>query len=259
LEIILAIPRTPGLRARVHLNAMRSRILIIEDDLRARALLEEFLVRNGLSVTTLGTGEQVAEVVLREGVSLVLLDLMLPGEDGLSICKRLRASGAKIPIIMLTAKAEAVDRIVGLEIGADDYVVKPFDPRELLARIGAVLRRHGGPASPGAPGDSGPVYSFGPFELDVERRRLTRSGQVIVLTKGEFAVLEVLSSRPRQPLSRERLFKLSRRRSYVIADRSMDIQISRLRRLIEVDVSRPCYIRTVWGFGYVFVPEEDAE
>jgi two-component system phosphate regulon response regulator OmpR len=238
---------------------MSSRILIVEDDLRARALLEEFLVRHGLSVTTLGSGEQVVEVVSRECVSVVLLDLMLPGEDGLSICRRLRASGAKVPVIMLTAKAETVDRIIGLEIGADDYVVKPFDPRELLARIGAVLRRHGGRALPDAPAQSGSVYSFGPFELDVDRRRLTKSGHVIVLTKGEFAVLEALSSHPRQPLSRERLYKLSRHRSFVIADRSMDIQISRLRRLIEADVSHPCYIQTVWGFGYVFVPDGDAK
>jgi two-component system phosphate regulon response regulator OmpR len=188
---------------------MRSRILLVEDDPRARALLEEFLVRHGLSVTTLGSGERVTEVVSRECVSLVLLDLMLPGEDGLSICKRLRASGAKVPVIMLTARTEVLDRIVGLEIGADDYVLKPFEPRELLARIGAVLRRHGGRAGPDdAPVQSGSVYSFGPFELDVDRRRLTKSGQVIVLTKGEFAVLEVLSSHARQPLSRERLFKL---------------------------------------------------
>jgi two-component system phosphate regulon response regulator OmpR len=239
---------------------MRSRILIVEDDLRARALLEEFLLRHGLSVTTLGSGEQVAEVVSRECISLVLLDLMLPGEDGLSICKRLRASGAKVPVIMLTARTEVLDRILGLEIGADDYVLKPFEPRELLARIGAVLRRHGGRAGPDdAPVHSGSVYSFGPFELDVDRRRLTRSGQVIVLTKGEFAVLEALSSHARQPLSRERLFKLSRHRSFVIADRSMDIQISRLRRLIEADFSKPCYIQTVWGFGYVFVPDGGAK
>ncbi|MEA3181042.1 MAG: two-component system, OmpR family, phosphate regulon response regulator OmpR [Gammaproteobacteria bacterium] len=244
----------------MQLTEMHPRILIVEDDLRARALLEEFLVRHGLSVTTLGSGERVTEVVSREGVSLVLLDLMLPGEDGLSICKRLRASGAKVPVIMLTARTETVDRIVGLEIGADDYVLKPFEPRELLARIGAVLRRHGGRAGPDdAPVHSGSVYSFGPFELDVDQRRLTRSGQVIVLTKGEFAVLEALSSHARQPLSRERLFKLARHRSFVIADRSMDIQISRLRRLIEADFSKPCYIQTVWGFGYVFVPEGDAQ
>jgi two-component system, OmpR family, phosphate regulon response regulator OmpR len=241
------------------LIAMAARILIVEDDLRARALLEEFLVRQGLSVITLGSGEQVAEVVSRDSISLVLLDLMLPGEDGLSICKRLRASGARTPVIMLTAKAETVDRIVGLEIGADDYVVKPFDPRELLARIGAVLRRHGERVDPDTPGRSDPVYRFGPFELDTGRRTFTKSGHIIILTKGEFAVLEVLSRHPRQPLSRERLFKLSRRRSFVTADRSMDIQISRLRRLIEADASRPCYIQTVWGFGYVFLPEGDAE
>lgn len=237
---------------------MRSRILIVEDDPRARDLLEEFLVRHGLSVSTLGSGEQVAEVVSRECVSLVLLDVMLPGEDGLSVCRRLRATGAKVPVIMLTAKTEALDRILGLEIGADDYVVKPFDPRELLARIGAVLRRYEGRGHSEAAGHSRPIYNFGPFELDVGRRRLTKSGQVIVLTKGEFAVLEVLVTHPRQPLSRERLCELSRRRSFVIAERSMDIQISRLRRLVEADVSRPCYIQTVWGFGYVFVPEGDA-
>jgi two-component system phosphate regulon response regulator OmpR len=237
---------------------MRSRILLVDDDLRARALLEEFLVRHGLSVTSLGSGEQVAEVVSRERVSLVLLDLMLPGEDGLSICRRLRASGAKVPVIMLTAKTETMDRIIGLEVGADDYVLKPFEPRELLARIGAVLRRHGAPAHPDAPGEPGLVHSFGPFELDVDRRSLTKSGQIIVLTKGEFAVLEVLTRHPRQPLSRERLFGLSRHRSFMVADRSMDIQIARLRRLIEADSSQPRYIRTVWGFGYVFVPEGDA-
>lgn len=237
---------------------MRSLILLVEDDLRARALLEEFLVRHGLSVTTLGNGEHVVDVVSRECVSLVLLDLMLPGEDGVSICKRLRASGARVPVIMLTAKTETMDRIIGLEVGADDYVLKPFEPRELLARIGAVLRRQGDPSRPDAPRESHPVYRFGPFELDVERRTLTKSGQIVVLTKGEFAVLEALSRHPHQPLSRERLFRLSRHRSFVIADRSMDIQIARLRRLIEADVSKPCYIRTVWGFGYIFVPEGDA-
>jgi len=242
----------------MQLTVMRSRILLVEDDLRARALLEEFLVRHGLSVTALGSGEHVVDVVSRECVSLVLLDLMLPGEDGVSICKRLRASGAKVPVIMVTAKTETMDRIIGLEVGADDYVVKPFEPRELLARIGAVLRRQSGPSRPDTPRESGPVYSFGPFELDVDRRTLTKSGQIIVLTKGEFAVLEALSRHPHQPLSRERLYRLSRHRhSFVVADRSMDIQISRLRRLIEEDVSKPCYIRTVWGFGYVFVPEGD--
>lgn len=234
---------------------MPSRILIVEDDLRARALLEEFLVRHGLSVTTLGSGEQVAEVVSRECVSLVLLDVMLPGEDGLSICARLRASGANVPIIMLTGKGETIDRIVGLESGADDYVVKPFDPRELLARISAVLRRNGALVEPGAPTQSALVYRFGPFELDTARRIFTRERRVLTLTRGEFGVLEALVRHPLQPLSRERLFRLARRRSFVTSDRSMDIQVSRLRRLIETDVSKPRYIQTVWGLGYVFDPE----
>jgi two-component system phosphate regulon response regulator OmpR len=234
---------------------MHSRILIVEDDLRARALLEEFLVRQGLSVITLGSGEEVVEVISRESVSLVLLDLMLPGEDGFSICRRLRPTG--VPVIMLTARAETVDRVVGLEIGADDYVTKPFDPRELLARIGAVLRRHAGRADPASADPAARVFRFGPFELDTVRRVFTRAGQVIVLTKGEFAVLEALNRHPRQPLSRERLVKLARHRNCVTPDRSMDIQISRLRRLIETDASHPCYIQTVWGFGYVFVPEGD--
>jgi two-component system phosphate regulon response regulator OmpR len=194
-------------------------------------------------------------VISRESVSLVLLDLMLPGEDGFSICRRLRTTG--VPVIMLTARAETVDRVVGLEIGADDYVVKPFDPRELLARIGAVLRRHGSRNDP-ASADSARVFRFGPYELDTLRRVFTKAGEVIILTKGEFAVLEVLNRYPGQPLSRERLVKLARRRSSVTPDRSMDIQISRLRRLIEPDASHPCYIQTVWGFGYVFVPEGTA-
>jgi len=244
------------LRVRASVTMMDSRILIVEDDLRARALLEEFLVRQGLSVITLGSGEEVADVISRESVSLVLLDLMLPGEDGFSICRRLRTSG--VPVIMLTARSETVDRVVGLEMGADDYVVKPFDPRELLARIGAVLRRHGGRNDPTSADSSARVFRFGPYELDTLRRVFTKSGEVIVLTKGEFAVLEALNRHPGQPLSRERLVKLARRRNSVTPDRSMDIQISRLRRLIEADVSHPCYIQTVWGFGYVFVPEGEA-
>jgi two-component system, OmpR family, phosphate regulon response regulator OmpR len=238
---------------------MRSRILIVEDELRVRELLEEFLVRQGLSVITLGSAERVVEVISRERVNLVLLDLVLPGEGGLSICKRLRGSGINVPVIMLTAKAETVDRIVGLEIGADDYVVKPFDPRELLARIRAVLRRQSECAGPDPPDHSGPVYRFGPFELDTGRHTLTKSGQVIILGSGEFCVLQILTSHPRQPLSRDCLYRLSRGGSFVAGNRSIDIQISRLRRLIEDDVSRPRYIQTVWGFGYVFLPEGAAK
>jgi two-component system, OmpR family, phosphate regulon response regulator OmpR len=230
-------------------DRMHARILIVEDDLRARALLEKYLLRHGLMVVTASTGDEVNSIMSREEVSLVLLDVMLPGEDGLSICKRLSAQGT--PVIMLTAKGETLDRIVGLELGADDYVVKPFDPRELLARICAVRRRHAKHiASDAEPS----VYRFGPFELDTARRTLTRSGRLIALRKGAYAVLEALNRHAGRPLSRERLIQLARRGKPGIADRSIDIQISRLRRLIEADASQPCYIQTVWGYGYVFDP-----
>ena len=231
------------------MQAQQVSILIVEDDLRARALLATFLSRHGLTVFTAGTGDEVNSVIGREEVSLVLLDVMLPGEDGLSICKRL--SQRRIPVILLTAKGETLDRIVGLELGADDYVVKPFDPRELLARIGAVLRRLAHPLAADARNS---VFQFGPFEFDTARRTLTHGGQVIALKKGEYAVLEALNRHAGKPLSRERLIQLSRRGNMNVTERSIDIQISRLRRLIESDASRPCYIQTVWGYGYVFDP-----
>ena len=228
---------------------MQARILIVEDDLRARALLATYLTQHGLVVLTAATGDEVDSVIDREIVSLVLLDVMLPGEDGLSICKRL--SKRNIPIILLTARGEILDRIIGLELGADDYVVKPFDPRELLARIGAVLRRQPQHLVPDEPD---PVFRFGPFELDTARRRLTRAGQIIPLKKGEYAVLEALNRHAGRPMSRERLIQLSRRGNTNVTERSIDIQVSRLRRLIELDVSEPHFIQTVWGFGYVFDP-----
>jgi two-component system, OmpR family, phosphate regulon response regulator OmpR len=234
-----------------------TRILVVDDDLRMRALLEEFLAGHGFSVKTLADGRDVSRALAARSVDIMVLDLMLPGEDGLSICKRLRSDGVTVPIIMLTAKGADVDRIVGLEIGADDYLPKPFNPRELLARIGAVLRRT--PDSHTAESTTEhTVYAFGPFELHTLARRLTRSGEAITLTSGEFAVLRTLVSHPHQPLSREQLLKLSRGREFAAFDRSMDVQVSRLRRLIEEDVSHPRYIQTVWGFGYVFVPEGNA-
>ena len=227
----------------------QARILIVEDDLRARALLASYLTQHGLAVLTAGTGDEVNGLIDRECISLVLLDVMLPGEDGLSICKRL--SKRNIPIILLTARGEVLDRIVGLELGADDYVVKPFDPRELLARIGAVLRRQ---SQHLVPDEDESVFRFGPFELDSARRKLTRAGQVIPLKKGEYAVLEALNRHAGRPLSRDRLIQLSGRGNSNVTERSIDIQISRLRRVIELDASQPSYIQTVWGFGYVFDP-----
>ena len=192
----------------------------------------------------------------RERYDLMVLDLMLPGEDGLAICRRLRASSPELAIVMLTAKGDDIDRIVGLESGADDYLPKPFNPRELVARIHAVLRRRQPTQLPGAPVPGGELVAFGRFRLDLTSRQLTTvDGDHIPLTTGEFSLLRVLVSHAHQPLSRERLLDLARGREHDALDRSIDVQISRLRRLIEENPGRPHHIQTVWGHGYVFVPD----
>jgi two-component system, OmpR family, phosphate regulon response regulator OmpR len=234
-----------------------ARILIVDDDSRTRALLQSYLAEMQFETAGVEDGEQLEQMLAKQRVDLVVLDLMLPGEDGLSICRRMRGRGVDVPIIMLTAKGADVDRIVGLEMGADDYLPKPFNPRELVARINAVLRRR--QETPiGAPATSDIVFSFGTCELNLGTRTLTRSGTLLPLTTGEFAVLEALVKHPRKPLSREKLMELARGRDHGAFDRSMDVQISRLRRLIEEDSSKPRFIQTVWGFGYVFVPGEQA-
>ncbi len=232
----------------------KTRVLVVDDDLRLRNLLQEFFQQQEFAVRTLENGRHISQVLMKECIDVMILDIMLPGEDGLSICRRLRANGASVPIIMLTAKRDYIDKIVGLESGADDYLPKPFNPRELLARIGAVLRRHHSGASQPLPSDH-TVFRFGPFELSTSTRRLRKGEEVIPLTSGEFAVLYVLASHPREALSRAKLVELSRRRELGLFDRSMDVQVSRLRRLIEPNPSCPTYIQTVWGFGYVFVPD----
>ncbi|MGL6620935.1 winged helix-turn-helix domain-containing protein [Aeromonas veronii] len=159
-------------------------------------------------------------------------------------------------MLMLTAKGDEVDRIVGLEMGADDYLPKPFNPRELLARIRAVLRRHT-VELPGAPSAAEKVVNFGAFQLNLATRELSRDGEPMALTSGEFAVLKVLVSHPREPLSRDKLMNLARGREYTATERSIDVQVSRLRRLLEQDPAQPRYLQTVWGLGYVFVPDGD--
>jgi two-component system phosphate regulon response regulator OmpR len=233
-----------------------NKILVVDDDARIRDLLKRYLTQEGFDVYLAEDGRALNKVLLRDSVDLVVLDLMMPGEDGLSICRRLRANNDKTPIIMLTAKSEDVDRIVGLEVGADDYLGKPFNPRELLARINAVLRRRPPPEVPGAPSGEREVVKFGPFTLDLGLRSLKRDGQDLTLTTGEFAMLKALIRHPRQPLSREKLAQMARGRDFEPFDRSLDVQISRLRKLIEADPATPRYLQTVWGVGYVFVPDE---
>jgi two-component system phosphate regulon response regulator OmpR len=232
------------------------KIVVVDDDERIRELLQRYLVEAGFAVVTAEDSRALSQVLQREPVDLIVLDLMMPGEDGLSACRRLRASGNKTPIIMLTAKGEDVDRIVGLEVGADDYLGKPFNPRELLARIHAVLRRRPPPEVPGAPAADEEKVAFGPYQIDLATRKLFRHGSEIAITTGEFAMLKALVRHPRQPLTREKLALLARGRDYEPYDRSLDVQISRLRRVIEQDgINSPRYIQTVWGVGYVFVPD----
>jgi two-component system phosphate regulon response regulator OmpR len=237
-------------------SARLDKIVIVDDDTRIRDLLRRFLSPEGFDVLLAEDGRALDRILQRETIDLIVLDLMLPGEDGLSICKRLRASGVKTPVIMLTAKVEDVDRITGLEIGADDYLGKPFNPRELLARIHAVLRRRPQGEVPGAPasGDN-EVIVFGAFSLDLGTRSLSKNGQDMPLTSGEFAMLKALARHPKQPLTRDKLAQMARGRDFEPFDRSLDVQISRLRKMIEVDPASPKIIQTVWGVGYVFVPD----
>jgi len=238
-------------------NHRPDRVLVVDDDARIRDLLKRYLAQEGFDVLLAEDGRALTRLLLRETVDLIVLDLMLPGEDGLSICRRLRANNDRTPIIMLTAKSEDIDRIVGLEVGADDYLGKPFNPRELLARIHAVLRRRPPPEVPGAPSNDAETVTFGPFTFDLGLRTLKKNGEDIALTTGEFAMLKALVRHPRQPLSREKLAQLARGREFEPFDRSLDVQVSRLRKLIEEDASAPRYLQTVWGVGYVFVPDEN--
>jgi len=238
---------------------LKTRILVVDDDQRLRELLVRYLGGEGYEVKAVPDAGGMDKQLARERYDLVVLDLMLPGEDGLAICRRLRAQNIAPAIIMLTAKGDDVDRIVGLEMGADDYVPKPFNPRELLARINAVLRRRAPAGPPGAPSGETEIHRFGRFELNLATRALSRDGKHVPLTTGEFSVLKVLVQHPRQPLSRDKLMELARGREYEVFDRSIDVQISRLRKIVEDDASHPRHIQTVWGFGYVFVPEAESK
>jgi len=241
---------------------LKTRILVVDDDQRLRDLLVRYLGSGGYEVKAVADAAGMDKQLARERYDLVVLDLMLPGEDGLAVCRRLRGQqadqGTAPAIIMLTAKGEEVDRIVGLEMGADDYLPKPFNPRELLARIKSVLRRKIPQGPPGAPVEGG-SFQFGRFSLNLSTRTLTRDGKAQPLTTGEFSVLKVLVQHPRQPLSRDKLMELARGREYEVFDRSIDVQISRLRKIVEADPAHPKHIQTVWGFGYVFVPDAAPE
>ena len=229
------------------------KILLVDDDPDLRQLLSAYLARHGFDTLLLPDTRQLDAYLERYQPHLVVLDLMLPGEDGLSACRQLRARGETRPVIMLTARDEAVDRVIGLEMGVDDYVGKPFDPRELVARIEAVLRR--GIAPPAAPDPQAGEYRFGDWRLDRGTRRLFCGDEETPLTSGEFALLNTLIVHANRPMKRERLIELTRGDDSESFDRAIDVQIHRLRRLLEIDPAHPRYLQTVWGVGYVFVPD----
>lgn len=229
------------------------KILLVDDDPELRQLLATYLGRHDFDTLLLPDTRLLDAYLERYQPHLVVLDLMMPGEDGLAACRRLRARGETLPVIMLTARDEPVDRVIGLEMGADDYVGKPFDPRELVARIDAVLRR--GQRPPAAPDPQGGVVRFGEWSFDRGARQLTRGGDPVALTSGEFALLNALVANANRPMKRERLLELTRGDESESFDRAIDVQIHRLRRLIETDPAHPRYLQTVWGVGYVFVPD----
>jgi DNA-binding response OmpR family regulator len=233
-------------------------ILAIDDDAAMRNLIASYLAENDLRVTTVATGAEMDAVLAANAIDLVVLDLRLEGEDGLQLARRLREDG-QTPIIIVSGRQAEADRVMALELGADDYLTKPFGPRELLARIRAVLRRYQVAAEllP-ARRDERRAYRFAGWELNLRSRRLTSpDGERVELTNGEFNLLQGFCAAPQRVLTREQLLELSRLNSAEVYDRSIDVQILRLRRKIEPDPARPLYIRTERGTGYVFgVPVE---
>ena len=229
-----------------------TRLLVVDDEAALREPLADYLVRQGFAVTQAGSAAETRSRLASETPDLVLLDIMIPGEDGLSLCRHLTES-RQLPVIFITARGEATDRIVGLEIGADDYVVKPFDPRELVARIRSVLRRAGrGPAPVADDLD----YEFEGWRLDPLKRRLVDSeGAVVAISSVEFRLLLTFLDHPRQVLDRDRLLDMVQGREAHLFDRAVDNQVSRLRRKIEADNKNPQLIQTVWGGGYLFAAD----
>ena len=224
-------------------------LLVVDDDRALRERLSRYLTEQGFRVTTVADGPAMDAFLAQQTPDAVIMDLMLPGEDGLSLARRLRAE-RDLPIIILSARGEDIDRIIGLEIGADDYLPKPFNPRELLARIRAVLRRHTAPVS-AAPTAA---YNFGPYRLNVTSHSLARNGDPVALTAAEFTLLRVFAEHPNRVLSRDLLVDLIKGYDRSPFDRSIDVRVTRLRRKIEDDPTAPCYIRTIWGEGYLFSP-----
>jgi two-component system OmpR family response regulator len=233
-------------------ETIQPHILVVDDDPQIRELLQEYLTQNELRVSLTSSGKEMSAALTEHAIDLVILDLRLAGEDGMILARKLREESA-IPVIMLTGVRDEADRIMGLELGADDYLTKPFSPRELLARIRTVLRRTKGAALTEARQKDVRAYRFAEFELNLRTRRLTKHpGQRLELTNGEFNLLAALLAAPQRILTRDQLLEASRVYDNEVYDRSIDVQVLRLRRKIETDPSQPQYILTERGVGYSF-------
>jgi len=234
-----------------HIAARPPDVLVVDDDPRLRDLLRRYLTQQGFAVVVAEDAQAMNRVMRYQRFDLMVLDLMMPGEDGLQVISRLRAAQSDLPVIVLTARGDESDRITGLEAGADDYLAKPFNPRELVARIQSVLRRSRLTEMPGAPSSEPQRMRFGQFELDLSTRSLRKAGTAIPLTTSDFATLKALARHAREPLSRQRLMQLSRGRDYESSDRSLDVQISRLRNFWKMILTIPgiCKRSGAWAMS----------
>lgn len=237
------------------MDSENAKLLVVDDDPEIRELTQAYLTRQGFEVDCVDSGEAMEAFLDGHTTDLIILDLMLPGEHGLSLARRLKSEG-DIPIIIVSAQGDEIDRIVGLEVGADDYLPKPFNPRELLARVRAVLRRSQKGSSTGA-ADTDTLAQFGSFELDLSSHQLSKAGTLVPLTSGEFDLLAILVQHPNKVLDRDRILDLLTGAERSPFDRSIDVRVTRLRGKIEPDPSAPVFIRTIWGKGYMFCPEGD--
>ncbi|PKB13578.1 two-component system phosphate regulon response regulator OmpR [Novosphingobium kunmingense] len=236
------------------MTAKRPRILVVDDDPELRSLMHRYLEEHGFQVRSAADGQAMDQAMQRDGADLIVLDLMMPGEDGLAILRRLRGGGESLPVIMLTARGDPVDRVLGLELGADDYVAKPFHPRELVARISVQLRRITSDRAP----SKDDLLVVGGLEVNLAAMSVKREGRPIPLSSREFALLAALARSPGRVLSRAQLIDRALGRDAEVTDRVIDVQIARLRKALGDDAADPTIIRTVWGVGYVLAANGDA-
>lgn len=234
------------------MDAETAKLLVVDDDPEILELTQAYLSQQGFVVDCVENGEAMTAFLAENSVDLIILDLMLPGEHGLNLARKLKRDD-DVPIIIVSAQGDDVDRIVGLEVGADDYIAKPFNPRELLARVRAVLRRSRRRMQPRD--DGAEQLRFGPFSLDTSSHQLLRDGSQVPLTSGEFDLLAILAEHPNKVLHRDRILDLLTGAERSPFDRSIDVRVTRLRSKIEPDPSNPVYIKTIWGKGYMFCPD----